>query len=63
MKPFGHDTSPARYGYNFGLLLGWLESMVEEEGETAGPRRMKYVERAEEAVQLLSDIYDALGDG
>lgn len=61
LRPFGKGTRTEEWGFSFGLLLGHLQAMLEEESEEYGPRRAVIIEKVEDACQLLNEVYELTG--
>ena len=54
---FGKNSQAECWGYDLDLIIGWLESMIDDEAELKPTKdRQKKLDKAYTALQLLYDI-------
>lgn len=64
LKEFGGNGHSKRYGVDLPYLVGWLESLINDEEDTCkglyGPKQRR-LEKAYDALQLLTDVMETSG--
>lgn len=60
LKPIGEGSMADEYGYDFELLVSWLEDISAKEQETAekNPRYAKRADKLDTAVCMLQELME-----